>query len=234
MTRRVTIAGVGLAAALLFAGVVIAAVDTPVGRDVPGATSVPEIDITPRELAPREAPKPVRREPSGNPLWGIPLSGLTATRERPIFLPSRRPPAPVVAGPPPVEPPKPPAPVVPQRPQLTFVGAVLGDPDKIAVFLDASNNAVRLHLGQAHAGWVLNAVKNREATLQKDSETAVFVLPASGSPPPAAIPNIPGLPQSAPRTGSAAPEQVVSPTGNQNFFPFVPRHPPKNGESDGL
>ncbi len=36
--------------------------------------------------------------PSGNPLWAIPLSSLTATRERPIFLPSRRAPAPAVAA----------------------------------------------------------------------------------------------------------------------------------------
>src|ERR1700756_873862 len=45
---------------------------------------------------------PVAREhgPSGNPLWGIPLRVLTATRERPLFSPSRRPPAPpAVAAP---------------------------------------------------------------------------------------------------------------------------------------
>src|SRR3954467_6929548 len=43
-------------------------------------------------------------QPMGNPLWGISLNALTATRERPIFSPSRRPPAPtppalVVAAP---------------------------------------------------------------------------------------------------------------------------------------
>jgi hypothetical protein len=35
--------------------------------------------------------KPV---PGGNPLWGIPISLLSATRERPIFRASRHPPAP--------------------------------------------------------------------------------------------------------------------------------------------
>src|SRR5262249_53698680 len=50
-------------------------------------------------------------EPHGNPLWAIPLRSLSATRERPIFLPSRRPPAPrVVASPAP-------APVQPSPPQ---------------------------------------------------------------------------------------------------------------------
>ena len=37
--------------------------------------------------------------PSGNPLWAIPLSVLTATQERPIFTASRRPPQRAVAAP---------------------------------------------------------------------------------------------------------------------------------------
>src|SRR5262245_28391744 len=43
------------------------------------------------------APPRGAREPRGNPLWAIPLELLSASRERPIFLPSRRPPAPIVA-----------------------------------------------------------------------------------------------------------------------------------------
>src|SRR5436309_11189786 len=35
-----------------------------------------------------------RFEGRGNPLWRISLQSLSATRERPIFLPSRRPPSP--------------------------------------------------------------------------------------------------------------------------------------------
>src|SRR5215813_8008992 len=38
--------------------------------------------------------------PRGNPLWSIPVKTLAATRDRPIFSPSRRPPpAPVIAAP---------------------------------------------------------------------------------------------------------------------------------------
>ena len=46
--------------------------------------------------------------PSANPLWTIPLSSLTATRERPLFSPSRRPPQSVVVAkaPPPPPPPQ--------------------------------------------------------------------------------------------------------------------------------
>ena len=48
---------------------------------------------------------------SGNPLWAIPVASFTATRERPLFSPSRRPPPPVavvkVAASAPPPPPKP-------------------------------------------------------------------------------------------------------------------------------
>ena len=74
-----------------------------------------------------------REEPpsGGNPLWGVPIDKLTATRERPLFTASRRPPAPPVAPEPPAEPPPPPA--EPERPQLTLVGTVTGEQQKVAV-----------------------------------------------------------------------------------------------------
>ena len=63
----------------------------------------------------------------GNPLWAIPLSTLTATRERPIFLPTRRPPSPVIANTP-IEPTRPvAAPPPEQPPRFALVGAVTGD-----------------------------------------------------------------------------------------------------------
>ena len=45
------------------------------------------------------------RAPSGNPLWAVPLSLLSVTRDRPIFSPSRRPPPAAVAAAAVVEPP---------------------------------------------------------------------------------------------------------------------------------
>jgi general secretion pathway protein N len=160
--------------------------NTPTDLDLPPNVLVPPaVNIGPGEVAPQRAVAR-EREPSGNPLWGIPLSSLTATRERPIFLPSRRPPAPVVAGPPRVEPvvmrvmPPPP----PERPQLTLVGAVVGETEAIGIFLDQANNTVvRLHMGESHAGWLLNSVKGREVTLQKDRETVALALPAPGDSP---------------------------------------------------
>src|SRR6478735_9031959 len=84
----------GLAAALLAAGQVRGA-NPPGALDLPPSGVVPApVDVTP--TAPPRAERPA--DPTGNPLWAIPLSSLTATRERPLFLPSRRAPAPAVAG----------------------------------------------------------------------------------------------------------------------------------------
>ena len=95
-----------------------------------------------------------------------------------MFRPSRRPPAPAVLGQPRVEPAAVAAPSAPERPQLTLVGAVVGETEGIAIFLDSNNEVIRLRTGQDYSGWVLNGVRGREATLQRDSETAVFALPA--------------------------------------------------------
>jgi general secretion pathway protein N len=121
---------------------------------------------------------PVAR--TGNPLWSVPLSALTLTRERPLFSASRRPPPPVVA-PPPVAvvrpPPPPPRPREPEKPRLSLVGTVGGE-DGIAVFVDQTNQAiVRLRTGEGHQGWILRTVGGREVTLQNDRDTAVLALP---------------------------------------------------------
>jgi general secretion pathway protein N len=135
-----------------------------------------------------------QRESSGNPLWAVPLAKLTVTRERPLFSPSRRPPAPAVAAPPSVAPRVVAPPAPPERPLLALVGSVVGQTGSIAVFTDTTtNNAVRLKMGQDHAGWILRSIKGREATLQKDSQTAVLALPARDAVVPAAT-NTAGMP----------------------------------------
>ena len=130
-------------------------------------------------------PAPVR-ELRGNPLWAIPLKALTATRERPLFLPSRRAPAPAVAGPPPAVPvaaaAPPPAP--PEQPHLALVGAIVGESESFAVLLDeTTHDVVRLKTGESHAGWVLQSVRTREATLERDRESIVLSLPAPNDQP---------------------------------------------------
>src|SRR5436305_14128512 len=87
------------------------------GANPPGALDLPPSNVLPApvDISPGAPTRVERSEPSGNPLWAIPLSALTATRERPLFLPSRRAPAPAVAGTPVVAAP-PPSPAPPAQP----------------------------------------------------------------------------------------------------------------------
>jgi hypothetical protein len=115
---------------------------------------------------------------TGNPLWVIPVASLASTRERPLFSPSRRPPAQAIAAPPPPKPRAAP-PVVPEQLQLTLVGTVVGGNDHIGVFLDsATRNIVRLQVGQGVAGWTLRDIQARTATFKKDQRQTMLELPS--------------------------------------------------------
>jgi general secretion pathway protein N len=170
----------------------------------------------------RDAGRPL---PSGNPLWAIPLSVLTATQERPIFSASRRPPQRAVAAPP-VDRVSAPPPIAaaPERPSLALIGAVVGEGDAIAIFLDQTNQkTVRLHRGESHAGWQLSSVQPREVTLRKADRTEVLALKRQDGP--AGVAEAPAAP------GLVVPAAAG---GNTSFAPFLPRSTPKNAESDGL
>ena len=160
----------------------------------------PAFDVVPRPTPqPPTAPQAVA---AGNPLWAIPLSQLSATRDRPIFSPSRRPPAPVVAAPIYVPPPAPRvATAEPERPPLTLVGTIMGERDAIAVFvLQGTGTTIRLHPNESHEGWVLRSVQGREATLQKAGASAVMALaPPGGVPEPVTAQLAPEPPRKARR-----------------------------------
>jgi general secretion pathway protein N len=220
--------------ALLSGGVVTAG---PVREAVAVTSST--IDILPSESAGEAAStvnlgavKPIagpRREgskplPSGNPLWAVPLSVLTATQERPIFSASRRPPQRAVVAVPvdQVSAPAPQKPTEPEHPPLALIGAVVGESDAIAVFLDRTNQKIiRLRQGEAHAGWVLSSVLPREVTFKKADRTEVLALKRQDGPA-----GVPGTP--------AVPVVPVAGAVDASYAPFVPRSTPKNGEPDGL
>lgn len=120
--------------------------------------------------------------PSGNPLWGIPLSSLSITRERPIFTPSRRPPAPAIVAVPHVAPVKQ---VIrqaaPQQLNLVLIGTVVRDAEGIGVFIDqTTKELVRIRIGEGYSGWVLRSVRTREATLEKEHQSETLSLPGPG------------------------------------------------------
>jgi general secretion pathway protein N len=130
----------------------------------------------PKDTGARQPP------PGGNPLWGIPISALDATRERPVFSASRRPPMPPVVAQRVAAPPPPPKPAEPEQPLLTLVGTAIGTPKNVAVVLDRTTKTlVRLHLGEAVSGWTLRAVDPRTMTVEKNSQTVTLALPSPGS-----------------------------------------------------
>ena len=192
-------------APLLGVAVLLIGIETR-GANQPGALDLPPSNVLPApvDISPGAPTRVERSEPSGNPLWAIPLSALTATRERPLFLPSRRAPAPAVARTPVVAapPPSPTPPAQPEQPPLTLVGAIASETEGFAVFLDqATNNVVRLKTGQDHSGWVLQSVKGREVMLQKDGRTATMILPQPG-----AAPSAGGIPVAGPPRGPGGKE----------------------------
>jgi len=117
----------------------------------------------------------------GNPLWTIPLNRLTATRERPLFAPSRRPPAQalpaVIAN---VPPPPPPVAELEQL-GLRLLGTIAGRDGGIAICLNlATSEVVRVRTGESFAGWNLRAVRGREATFEKASRQEVLCPALAG------------------------------------------------------
>jgi hypothetical protein len=120
-------------------------------------------------------------DPSANPLWAIPLATLSNTRERPIFLSSRRPPPPAATSALAVAPPAP-KPARIERPQLSLVGTIVGNDQSFGIFVDRSSKAaLRLKLGEDYQGWTLRSVQGREATLARDQQTAIVSLPQPGA-----------------------------------------------------
>jgi hypothetical protein len=136
--------------------------------------------------------QPIKSEPAhetvaGNPLWATPIKMLAATQDRPLFSPTRRPPAPPAyrlasADPPQALPPK-----EPERPPLLLIGTVAGETQAIAVFLDQkTKRTIRLRGGQSRYGWTLGAVYKREVVLQKQHAIVYLALSTAAAAPAAA------------------------------------------------
>jgi len=81
---------------------------------------------------------------------------------------------------------------------------IASETEGFAVFLDqATNTVIRLRTGQDHQGWVLRAVKGREATLVKAAISATLMLPEPGN---IGLPLAPSVPASIRRQPNGEPE----------------------------
>jgi len=114
---------------------------------------------------------------TGNPLWAIPISKLSATRDRPLFSASRRPRTPTVAAAP-VSPPVAVAKPVAELPPFTLIGTIIGENSRIAIFFDeTSKMATGVREGERTSGWTLRSVESRSAVLEGSNRMVTLDLP---------------------------------------------------------
>ena len=124
------------------------------------------------------APDPHAQPRAGNPLWTVPLNTLSATRDRPLFSASRRPPLvalPFVAPPPKHEVLAPPP---PERPSLRLIGTIVGRKGSLAVLQGSEADAVlRLRVGEENDGWLIRGIGLRSIVVEKGPQSVQLDLP---------------------------------------------------------
>jgi hypothetical protein len=105
-----------------------------------------------------------------SPLAAYPLDRLSATRERPLFSPSRRPPA------------RPPSPIIatappPQPPKLILFGIVMdSDEARAVVGVGTADKTRRVRIGDDIGGWKVTQIEERQLVLSLDDRSATFTL----------------------------------------------------------
>jgi hypothetical protein len=127
-----------------------------------------------------------------NPLGGLTLQALSATRERPLFAPTRRPPAPpppphpepeapppaeVVEAPPVEAPPPPP----PEPPAVTLFGVVAEAEGARAIVRGPANENLRLRVGDKIGDWAVTRIEPRRLVLSLGDRSETFSLFTKGA-----------------------------------------------------
>jgi general secretion pathway protein N len=113
-----------------------------------------------------------------SPLAEYSLDRLSATRERPLFSPNRRPPPPpavIVATRPPPAPP----------PNVTVLGIIMDADEARAIVQTGGSEVRRVRIGDDIGGWKVVQIDQRLLVLSLDNRSASFTMfgsPALGSP----------------------------------------------------
>jgi len=113
-------------------------------------------------------------QPTGsraNPVEAQPLDRLSATRERPLFSPTRRP-----TPPPPPPPEAAPVAVVPQPPNVQLFGIVVDDEGARAIVRSGTEKVDRVQIGDDIGGWKVSQIEGRRLVLSLDGRFATFTL----------------------------------------------------------
>jgi hypothetical protein len=125
-----------------------------------------------------EPSPPVSEPPKGNPLWAIPMSKLSATHDRPLFSPSRRPPPPTISAAPEPPPPTLVKPVAPEGPSFKLVGTIIGEDNRIGIFMsEASQTTIRIREGEGDSGWTLRSIDPHSAVFEGYGRMVTIAFP---------------------------------------------------------
>ena len=107
-----------------------------------------------------------------NPLAAQSLERLSATVDRPLFSPSRRPPPGPVA-----QAPEPPVPPAPPPPHLVLSGIVMDGERALAVVrVGAQKKILHAQIGDNIDGWTVSQIEGRKLVLSLDGRFATFTL----------------------------------------------------------
>jgi general secretion pathway protein N len=130
---------------------------------------------------PRPAPEEAAAAPaSANPHAGLKLENLAATRDLPLFTPSRTPP--VVFEPQPDPEPEPTEPEIamepdPEPPPLELIGIVVTGAEQVVLLMDQSSGEVqRVRPGEDYAGWTVTVLDSRSVELESDGHFQTLTM----------------------------------------------------------
>jgi general secretion pathway protein N len=146
-----------------------------------------------------------------NPLAAQMLDGLTATRDRPLFSPSRRPPPP----PPPVLASVQTVAVKPiDPPSIILLGIVTeGGQARAVLRTQSSNKAVRARLGDEVGSWTVTRIEPRRLILSHDERAVSYALFAGNPAKNTAGQATPAMPEAPVQT--VAQERINRRTGRE-------------------
>jgi general secretion pathway protein N len=128
-----------------------------------------------------------------NPILAQSIDSLSATRERPLFSPTRRPPAPpAAAAPVPIVRRADPAPP-PSPPGVVLLGVVIGaDIARAFLRFEPPDKTLRVEIGDDIGGWKVSRIEQHELVLSLGDRSATFTIFNSAKttePPPSVEPS---------------------------------------------
>lgn len=180
-----------VAAVQAAAGAQVDRVERAAALENTAISSGPDASPMAAPVAVTPTPDQPKASPRGNPLWAIPLRSLAATRDRPLFSASRRPPAPLIgdAPAPLAAAPMPVAvrPADPERPPMTLIGTIVSADERIAIIInEATRTVTRLREGDedSGSGWRMRTVLARSAIVEKGDQSVTLGFPKPGDQPP--------------------------------------------------